>query len=167
MIEKRDEELEPRQERLRTLENLLQKADTRIHRLIDELSQYDGEAILVAIREKIKDIEGEKKMLLEEHSRLSMELETLVLPPNFDDQIRETIREAREEINEASFESKRSLLERLDVKVLYNRDPDTGAIKLKASCMIPQFDSAIEYSPSRKSWLSPCNSSTGNQPTSR
>ncbi len=162
MIEKRDEELEPRQERLRTLENLLQKADTRIHRLIDELSQYDGEAILVAIREKIKDIEGEKNILLEEHSRLSMELETLVFPPNFDDQIRETIREAREEISEASFESKRRLLERLDVKVLYERDPDTGSIKLKASCVIPQFDRAIEYPPSRRLWLSLCSFSTAN-----
>ncbi|MFZ5904465.1 MAG: recombinase family protein [Chloroflexota bacterium] len=163
MIEKRDEELEPKQERLRTLENLLQKADTRIHRLIDELSQYDGETILVAIREKIKEIENEKKMLLEEHGRLSMELEVLELPPDFGDQIRDMIKEAREEINDASFESKRNLMEKLNVNVLYDRDPESGAIKLKASCVIPQFDSAIEYSPSPKSLLLLCNSWTASR----
>jgi site-specific DNA recombinase len=152
MMEKREVELEPKQERLKTLENLLLKADTRIHRLVDELSQYDGEAVLVAIREKIKDIEGEKTMLLEEHSRLSMELETLVLPPNFDEQIRKMVSEAREEINDASFESKRNLLEKLDVKVLYQRNPENDSIKLDVSCVIPQFDGAIEYSPSRRSW---------------
>lgn len=161
MIEKRSEDLEPKQERLRTLENLLQKADTRIHRLIDELSQYDGESIIAAIREKIKEIEGEKKMLLDEYSRLSMELESLEFPPDFDIQIREMMKEAREEIDNASLESKRNLLERLNVNVLYDCDP-SGTIRLKASCVIPQFDSAIEYPPSRRSSPLPCKCSTAN-----
>jgi site-specific DNA recombinase len=150
MIEKRKNELEPKQERLKTLESLLLKADTRIHRLVNELSQYDGVAVLAAIREKIKDIENEKNMLLEEHSRISMELENLELPPDFDEQVRNMVREAREEIGDASFESKRSLLEKLNVQVLYHRDPETGAIRLNASCIIPQFNCAIETSPSQK-----------------
>jgi hypothetical protein len=154
MIEKRKDELEPKQERLKTLESLLIKADTRIHRLVNELSQYDGVAVLAAIREKIKDIENEKNMLLEEHSRISMELETLELPPDFGEQVRNMVREAREEIGDASFESKRNLLEKLNVQVLYHRDPETGAIRLNASCIIPQFNCAIETSPSQKWSLS-------------
>jgi len=150
MIEQRKDQLQPKQERLKTLESLLLKADTRIHRLVNELSQYDGVAVLAAIREKIKDIENEKNMLLEEHSRLSMEFENLELPPDFDEQVRNMVSEAREEIGDGSFESKRSLLEKLNVQVLYLRDPETGAIRLDASCLIPQFNSAIETSPSQK-----------------
>ena len=150
MIDQRKDELEQKQGRLKTLENLLLKADTRIHRLVNELSQYDGVAVLAAIREKIKDTENEKNLLLEEHSRLSMELETLELPPDFDEQVRNMVMEAREEIGDASFESKRSLLEKLNVQVLYHRDPETSAIRLDASCIIPQFNSAIETSPSPK-----------------
>jgi hypothetical protein len=44
------------------------------------------------------------------------------------------------------------LLEKLDVKVLYQRNPENDSIKLDVSCVIPQFDGAIEYSPSRRSW---------------
>ena len=79
-----------------------------------------------------------------------MELETLELPPDFDEQVRNMVMEAREEIGDASFESKRSLLEKLNVQVLYHRDPETSAIRLDASCIIPQFNSAIETSPSPK-----------------
>lgn len=150
MIEQRKDELEPKQQRLKTLENLLLKADTRIHRLVNELSQYDGVAVLAVIREKIKDIENEKNLLLEEHSRLSMELENLELPPDFDEQVRNMVREAREEIGDASFESKRSLLEKLNVQVIYHRNPETRAIRLEASCIIPQLNSAIETSPSQR-----------------
>jgi len=101
--------------------------------LVNELSQYDGVAVLAAIREKIKDIENEKNMLLDEHSRLSMELENLELPPDFDEQVRNMVEEAREEIGDASFESKRSLLEKLNVQAVYHRNPETRSILYNSS----------------------------------
>ena len=72
-------------------------------------------------------------MLLDEHSRLSMELENLELPPDFDEQVRNMVEEAREEIGDASFESKRSLLEKLNVQAVYHRDPETRSILYNSS----------------------------------
>jgi site-specific DNA recombinase len=166
VMENRINDLEPKRERLKTIQGLLANADTRIHRLVDELSQYDGTAVLEAIREKIKAIENEKGLLLEEENRLSAELENMKLPQDFESQIRKIVKTVGGDLAEASIESKRRLLDVLDVRVIYDFDPDQGG-KLRVSCTIPAFDKEIAFDISRRSLPRPCNSWTRRKRKSR
>ena len=158
VMEKRITDQEPKQERLNTIQGLLENTDIRIHRLVDELSQYDGVTVVAAVREKIKEIESEKGLLLDEASRLSNELENMSFPANFESQIRKIVETVGGEIAEASLESKRRLLDVLDVRVVYHFDPERGRV-LKVSCTIPEFEGEIAYDTSLRLWRSACNSS--------
>ena len=161
VMEKRIADQGPKRERLKTVQGLLANADTRIHRLVNELSQYDGAAVLNAIREKINEIENEKGLLLEEEDRLCADLENTNLPKNFESQIRKVVQTVGGEIAEAGYETKRRILDVLDVRVVYFSEPDRGRI-LRVSCTIPGFDVEIAYDTSPRSLLSQCRCSTAN-----
>jgi hypothetical protein len=152
-------ELVPKQERLETIESLISQADAKIQRLVDELTEYEGYAVRDVIREKIKAIEGERNMLLEEWERLSRELEQSDLSPDFEKQVRRTAEIIREKLSGSTMEDKRMVLDALDMRVRYLYDEERGEI-LQVSCVIPFGDAPIELRPSQKWSPLQCNSWT-------
>jgi len=151
MIEKTEREWAPKQERLETIEGLLSEADTKIARLIDELSEYEGYAVRDVIREKVKAIESERRILSEEGERLAQELEQSDVSPDFEEQIKRTAAVIREKLAGSTYEEKRMVLDALDLQLHYFYEPERGDI-LRLSCAIPFSDAEIVLSPSRK-WL--------------
>ena len=158
MIEKAKREWGPKQGRLETIESLLSEADTKIARLIDELSEYEGYAVRDVIREKIKAIEGERAMLSEEGERLARELEQSEISPDIEQQIKRTAVIIREKLSGSTYEEKRIVLDALDMRVEYIHEADRGDI-LRVSCVIPFADEEIALSSSRKWWHYLCSSS--------
>src|SRR6185503_13957388 len=159
MMEKRASELEPKRERLNTVENLRLRADTRIERLVDELSQYDGNAVKDVIREKIREIENERNIISEEEERLLKELEQSDIAPNFEKQIKRTAEIIRGKLSGATIQDKRIVLEALGLQARHYYDPERGDI-LTIFCEIPYADDEIALSTSPRSLRSACNSST-------
>jgi site-specific DNA recombinase len=151
MVEKQEKELGPKKERLLTIENLLTAADTRIERLVDELSEYEGYAVRDVIREKIIALEGERNMLFDERERLSRELELSDISPDFEEQIKRTTAKIREKLAGATYEDKRIVLDALELRVEYYYDECRGKI-LKISCVIPFMEGEIAVNPSPR-WL--------------
>ena len=147
MIERRAIELGPKKERLDTIESLLSDADAKIERLVSEIAEYEGYAVRDVIRQKIKEIESEKNMLLAEWERLTKELEQSDLSPDFEQQIRRTAEIIRKSILGATLEDKRRVLEALDLRVKYLFDEERGQI-LQVSCVIPFGEGPIELLPS-------------------
>lgn len=149
MMEKRASEVVPKQERLNTIEGLLLGADTKIQRLVDELSQYDGNAVRDVIREKIREIESERNMMAEEGDRLLKELEQIDISPNFEHQIKRTAEVIREKLAGTTILDRRMVLEALGLHAEYYYDEQRGDV-LFVSCAIPFSDSQIALSPSPK-----------------
>lgn len=166
MLQERENQLEPKKERLSTIEGLLAGGNSKINRLVDELSQYDGVAIRDAIREKVRAIESERKVLLEEQSRLAIEIEQSKTPANFESQIRKVADLAKGKIENATFQNKRMLLDAFNVRVVYFYDAEEGDI-LHVSCAIPEADGDIMFNSSRRWWRSRCRCSTARAPKSR
>jgi site-specific DNA recombinase len=164
MLDERENHLEPKMERLNTIEGLLASGSSKIHRLVDELSQYDGVAVRDAIREKVKAIETERKILLEEQSRLVVEIEQSRTPPNFESQLRKVAELAKDKIADATLQNKRMLLDAFNVRVVYCSDPEVGDI-LHVSCAIPDANNDIVFSSSRKWWPCRCRCSIASPPT--
>jgi site-specific DNA recombinase len=148
MIEKKEREWGPKQERLGTLEGLLLGADAKIERLVDELSEYGGLAVRDVIREKIRTIESERNMLAGEWERISQELEQNDILPDFEKQIKKTAAIIREKLSGATIEDKQMVLDALDMQVQYLYSEERGEI-LKISCVIPFADGQIVLHPSR------------------
>jgi len=147
MIEKRATELGPKQERLNTIEDLLLAATTRIERLVDELSEYEGNAVRDVIREKIREIENERKLLSDEGQRLMRELEQIDISPDFEERIKRTTEVIRAKLSGATLQDKQMILEILDLQVRYHYDPARGKV-LNISCAIPLVESQIVFSTS-------------------
>ncbi len=103
--------------------------------MIDELADFNGETVRLAIKEEIHQLESERNLLLEERNRLEVELAELEINPDVENRMEEISAIVRERLPIATFEGMRDLLELLEVKVVFY---DLGeAIKLNVSCEIP------------------------------
>jgi hypothetical protein len=149
---------------IHTIESILSGGSSKIHRLVDELSQYDGAEIRDAIREKNKAIESERKMLLEEQSRLIAEIEQSKTPANFESEIKKITEMVKGKIADVTLQNKRMLLDALNVRVVCYYDPEAGD-KLHVSCAIPEADGEIVFSTSPKWWPCRCRCSIAIPPT--
>jgi len=141
MAQRREEELQPKREHYDYLLKMLGTIDEKIRRLIDELAEFNGETTKAVIKEKINQLEGEQKFMLEEKNRLDVELTELEVDPEIETKITDVAAAVRERLPGATFEGMRDLLELLNVKVLFY-DIQEG-IRLRVSCEIPGSEGDI------------------------
>ena len=146
MSEKREEELEPKRERYGYVFKILNTTSEKIQRMVDELADFEGETVKIAIKEKIRQLESEQRLLLEEKEKLEEDLAALEISPNLENRILEISANVRGNLPEATFEDMRDLLELFQVKVLFH---DLGdQIKLHVSCELPNSEEDIVLSSS-------------------
>jgi site-specific DNA recombinase len=142
MMEKREKEWGPKQERLNTIESLMADAQAKVERLVDELSEYDGLTVRDVIREKIRALENERNLLAEEAERLARDLSESDLAPDFEEQIKRTAVIIRQRLIGATTTDKQLILDALDLKTHYLYEEGRGDI-LKISCVIPFIEGEI------------------------
>lgn len=147
MVEMRDAEVQPKRERLEYIERLLASSDEKIRRLIDELADFTGETVKVAIKEKVIQIENEKELLSQERNRLIGELNQSVISDDLERRMMATAARLRQHITNPTIDEMRELLSFLDVKVVYY-DMGDNTKKLKVSCFIPDSEEDIVFSSS-------------------
>lgn len=147
MVEMREQEIQPRRERLEYIERLLVSSDEKIRRLIDELADFTGETVKAAIKEKVTQIETEKELLSEERNRLIGELDQSVISEDLERRMMTTAARLRRHITNPTIAEMRELLSFLDVKVVYY-DMGNNTKKLKVSCFIPDSEEDIVFSSS-------------------
>lgn len=144
MSEKREEELEPKRERYGYVVKILNTTSEKIQRMVDEFADFEGETVKTAIKEKIRQLESEQKLLLEEKEKLEEDLAALEISPNLENRILEISANVRGNLPGATFEDMRDLLELFQVKVLFH---DLGdQIKLRVSCELPNSEEDIVLS---------------------
>jgi len=135
MTERREEELQPKRERYNYILKMLGITVEKIERMVDELSDFKGETVKAAIKEKIHQLESEQSLLTEEKEKLELDLAELEISPDLERRILEISAIVRERLPVATFEGMRDLLEILRVEVIFH---DLGnAINLHVSCEIP------------------------------
>jgi len=125
---------------------MLDTIEEKIRRLIDELAEFNGDAVKAVIKEKIRQLEAEQNLMLEEKNRLEAELREVEGDPEFESRITEIAATVRERLPVATFEGMRDLLELLKVKVLFY-DIQEG-IRLRVSCEIPGSEGDIVFTSS-------------------
>ena len=141
LVENRKNEVNPKIEKLESIKELITDADTKINRLVTELSKYDDEIVLVAIREKITTISTNREALDEERLRLESELSQIVITEEMEDQIKSLAAKVRTKLPNATYEEKRRIFDMLDVKIAlyfgYEQD-----LQIEIKCEIPQPSNA-------------------------
>jgi site-specific DNA recombinase len=142
MMERKEREWEPKKERLETIKALMQDAQAKVERLVDELSDYEGFAVRDVIREKIRSLENKNDILAEEAERLVRDLEENDLTPDFEERIKRTAAIIRQKISGATMPDKHLILDALDLKAYYSYEEGRGEI-LKITCLIPSIDGQI------------------------
>lgn len=144
LIEKREAEVNPKLEELESIKELINDADTKIDRLVSELSKYDDEIVLVAIRDKITTISKNREVLEEGRLRLESELSQIVITEEMEEQIKTLAAKVRTKLPNATYEEKRRILDMLDVQIVldfgYEKD-----LQLEVKCEIPQPSNATFY----------------------
>lgn len=98
--------MNPKIDKYDSIKWLITDADNNINRLVSELSKYDDEIKLEAIREQIKTISTNRESLDEERVRLETELSQLVITEEMEEQIRLLAAKVRKNLPSASSEEK-------------------------------------------------------------
>ena len=146
MIDQREGVLRPKRERQAYILKTLDAIDDKIRRLIDELAEFSGETVKIAVKEKTKQLEAERNLLEEENIRLASELAQVELAPDIESRVPEIIMRVRDKLSNPTFKNKRDLMELFNVSVtFYNRGKN---IKLGVTIWIPEGDEIIVYNAS-------------------
>ena len=80
LIENRSNEISPKLNRLKTIEGLIKEEETKIRRLISQMSHHDDEIIIVAFRSELEQASQNSGALIEERNKLADELDHLHEP---------------------------------------------------------------------------------------
>jgi hypothetical protein len=147
LIENRSIEISPKLNRLKPIEGLIREEETKIKRLINQMSYHDDEMIIAAFRSGLEQASQNNGALIEERNKLADELDHLQGPNDQREQILESAARIRDRIMDATFEQKRRIMDLLEVQVVIHYD-DQGKW-LEVTCAIPAYNDAIELHPSR------------------
>jgi site-specific DNA recombinase len=115
-----EQELEPKQKRLEMVKELVEQRTKAVERLISDLGEEDNETIRDALKSKLKAIGREVESLQQEMKQIGSELAQSEIMPGLEEQVLEIAAEIREELDEPDYETKRFILNRLNVSVVYN-----------------------------------------------
>jgi hypothetical protein len=138
LVQQRENDNAPNLSRLETVNDLIDDAETRLGRLIEELSHHDDQLILGAIREKINMVKKDWRLLVEEREKLGEEIGKLVITEDYRVQLKKFAASIRGRLPTADYAAKRQLLDLFDVQVHFLVDGQGK--RLKITCNVPLFD---------------------------
>lgn len=124
MFEKAGTELAQKRERLALMQELIVKTEQKVKRLVSVLGDAD-EMLVDTINAEIKIAQQQRQELTHEAEHLSSELAEDDLTPEQVERVKQIAAEIRQGLAEADFETKRYLLDRLNVMAQVRTD-DTG-----------------------------------------
>ena len=142
LVENRKQTLNPKLEKYDSIVELIDNADSKINRLVTELSKNDDEIVLTAIREQIRTVSQNRESLDSECGRLENELSQLEISEEMEDQIKALAAKVRDRLPGASYEEKKRILDMLDVRVnLHLENQDDKYIEVNCEIPLPSCQS--------------------------
>lgn len=142
LIANREAELAPKRARLRLVEELIERTERKVKRLVSTFADGDDMDDLTrdAVKAEIKMAGRQREALVVEQEALTTELVEREIAPEAQQAIRELIESVRTRLDNATYEQKRAVLAILDVQVELQR---TGAERwLYVTCGL-SADSAL------------------------
>jgi site-specific DNA recombinase len=114
MIRRTERDLEPKRNRLASINSLIAQTETRMRRLVTRLGDEEDEIIAATVQADLNTAKRQRDALIQESGMLQAELTRVAITPEVEAQIIEGIaRMALKKIDEITFEEKRAILERL------------------------------------------------------
>jgi len=146
MAEKREQENVPRQERLRFIIAEIDNVSKRISRLINGLADEEDKTLAEAIKAQLKIFTKQKDLFDEERRTIETELANQSIPVDFEQQIIEWTHDIRKKMANPTFQQKREILDKLDVRAVFY-DNDAGR-RIWVTCGIKPEGDSIRFYPS-------------------
>jgi hypothetical protein len=126
--------MEPKRKRLVVVHDLVDQAEKKIKRLASAIANVDDETAVSALQAELRIASKEKVSLTEELDRLTIELEQDELSERSIEAINARVEQVRRELENPTFETKRGLLDDLDVQTRLVREGDKRF--LGVSCVL-------------------------------
>ena len=140
--------LEPKVKRLENIQASVEQRKLKIERLIDQLGDSDSEDVRAVLKEKVKTISNEIDALRKEAKSLEVEMRKQLITAETKAEIFEIAQELREELDNPDYESKRFLLDKLNVEAVYRYEDGQKWIDVRCG-LVPDWRSVvIESNPS-------------------
>jgi hypothetical protein len=140
-------ETEPIQIRLAIIDELLNKANQEISRLVSAFGDESDETVAMALQSKVKEKVQLKDSLEHERAGLKMKLAQAEFTPEMREQIIEMATQIAAMLPKGSHEKKRLLLDMVDLRVQLLPGPD-GNYRMEVSCRLAPAPRVIELSDS-------------------
>lgn len=121
------------EERITTVERLLQKTDAKIARLVAAFGEEENPTVANALKNEIANASQLKESLQKERETLTLKLSDTLFTQDMADEIRGFATKVRKRILNGNFQNKRRVLELLNVKVMIQKD-DEGKRWAKVTC---------------------------------
>jgi site-specific DNA recombinase len=142
MRERSEAETGPKQRRLEQIDGLIENRRRSIDRLISELGDEENEVIKDALKTRVKFLGKEIESLTGERDSLFAELSHRSISPELEAEVLRIAAEIRVELDAPDFETRRYLLDKLNVQAVFQAD-DTGRW-LDVKCgIIPDWESIM------------------------
>ncbi|MBT3202294.1 MAG: hypothetical protein HN350_20535 [Phycisphaerales bacterium] len=144
---KQENEVTVKKKDLQNLEGLIDETESRISRLVREITNHEPGIILDTLRDEIKKYGKQKESQLKEYQAISSDVQSKCDYKEVEKQIHEMVKEVKHKLPNATFEVKRSLLDVLNVQVTFHREIEE--VWFEAECSIsPQKEGLIASSTS-------------------
>jgi site-specific DNA recombinase len=145
MIERSDEEVEPLRERLGYVEEFIRKAEKKLRRFMDQFADVDDEDVLETIQGEITRTAKEKASFEADRKKLLADLAQRSITPDQEEQLLKVAAELREELDYPDYETKRYIMNRLNLQVVYHENEERRW--LVASCGLSADPAVIVLRP--------------------
>lgn len=152
IIERNETELTPRKDRLKTVNDLIEHLNRTIKRLaktVADLSddeENSNDEASEALSLEIKQAQKKLNALKEEHARLEAQIQQGMLTPEEIALIKQTAAELREELDQADFEAKRFLIDRLNLRATIRHTEEGRMLDVSCELVIEPVSLPIETS---------------------
>jgi site-specific DNA recombinase len=125
MAQRRAEEIAPKCTRLAQVQKLLDSIDSKITRLVREMSDEDDDVLRAAVKAEVKNLSRQHEGLSKDKESLQAQIEQSEISQETRERIRQTVREVQSRLHNATFAQKRFIINKLEVQ-LVAREDDAG-----------------------------------------
>jgi hypothetical protein len=126
MIESNKDETGTRRKRMETLEKLIADQEEGIKRLVNGLAEglYDDEFSRKVFSDKKNEYTQWRDEFIKEHDHLEAELAQVELTDDFRQEIKAMAAQVRDKLSDATFDNKRAVIDKLDLKAVFRVEDD-------------------------------------------
>lgn len=147
MIERSDDDVKYLRERLEIVNDMIEKADRKARRLMAQFGDEEEEQVVLdLVQDEISRTAKEKASFEADRKKLQAELAQRSITPDQEEELLRIAAELREELDFPDYETKKYILDRLNLQVVFHSEGERRW--LVASCSLSAEPKEIRLRPS-------------------